>query len=99
MLYHENSLVAVQCAFLAGVYLMSTMQILAAWKCFVQAGTQCFSYLESRGLMKRSGSQSEGYQESRPELSEDRPVEEGLYWSCLKSELCVCSSAHLPCLL
>src|ERR1700733_23702 len=41
MLYHQNSLVAAQCSFLTAVYLMQTMQILAAWKCFVQASSQC----------------------------------------------------------
>ncbi|KAL1960921.1 hypothetical protein VTO42DRAFT_5905 [Malbranchea cinnamomea] len=92
MLYHENSLVAVQCAFLTGVYLMSTMQILAAWKCFVQAGTQCFSYLESRGLMRKNRNNGEvrrhnSYVDATEQASQHRPVEEGLYWSCLKSEL------------
>lgn len=45
LLYHRNSLVIAQCSFLTAVYLMSTMQILAAWKCFVQAGTQCLAWL------------------------------------------------------
>lgn len=94
MLYHENSLVAVQCAFLTGVYLMSTMQILAAWKCFVQAGTQCFSYLESRGLMRSERDPVSRRHSADTRVSpceQHRPVEEGLYWSCLKSELYVSS--------
>ncbi|KAL3492150.1 hypothetical protein BJX62DRAFT_236587 [Aspergillus germanicus] len=40
MLYHQSSLLAIQCSFLTAVYLMSTFRILAAWKAFSQAGTQ-----------------------------------------------------------
>jgi hypothetical protein len=41
MLNHENSLTWAQCSFLTTVFLMSIMRLLAAWKCFVQAGNQC----------------------------------------------------------
>ena len=92
MLYHENSLAAIQCAFLTGVYLMSTMQILAAYKCFVQASTQCLMYLSSRGWLHDTDSPKHS-----PSLAHDggvtydrdtrtRHVVESLYWSCLKTE-------------
>jgi hypothetical protein len=92
MLYHENSLAAIQCAFLTGVYLMSTMQILAAYKCFVQASTQCLMYLSSRGWLHDTDSPK-----NSPSLARDggvihdrdtrtRHVVESLYWSCLKTE-------------
>jgi hypothetical protein len=79
ILYHKNTLVVVQCTFLTAVYLMSTMQILAAWKCFVQAGTQCLAWLTSEGRLKSD----------HPDMvhSSSRHAEESLYWSCLKSEL------------
>lgn len=93
-LYCENSLLAAQCAFLTGVYLMYTMRIMAAWKAFVQAGTQCLGYFASRGLIDtRSESNIKPRdkavaEHSNPEASSDlRALEDSLYWSCLKSEV------------
>ncbi|RHZ70707.1 hypothetical protein CDV55_103909 [Aspergillus turcosus] len=93
-LYCENSLLAAQCAFLTGVYLMYTMRIMAAWKAFVQAGTQCLGYFASRGLIDtRSDSNIRNRdkavaEHSNPEASSDpRALEDSLYWSCLKSEV------------
>lgn len=82
MLYHQTSLVVAQCSFLTGVYLMSTMQILPAWKCFVQAGTQCLVWLTSNGRMKGTNNRIPVEDGSRANYAE-----ESLYWSCLKSEL------------
>jgi hypothetical protein len=98
ILYCENSLISTQCAFLTGVYLMYTLRIMAAWKSFVQAGTQCLAYLTSRRLMdiqvEHSGSREKPVSEynyaripnSAP-ASKLRVLEDGLYWSCLKSEV------------
>lgn len=91
-LYCDNSLISVQCAFLSGVYLMYTMRIMAAWKSFVQASTQCLGYFASR---RRLGFSFEPYAESGNEAikhSDDtsvnmRALEDSLYWSCLKSEM------------
>jgi hypothetical protein len=79
ILYHKNTLVVAQCTFLTAVYLMSTMQILASWKCFVQAGTQCVAWLISQGQLKSD--------HSSITQSSNRHAEESLYWSCLKSEM------------
>jgi hypothetical protein len=99
MLLHENSLLATQCSFLTGVYLMSTMRILAAWKSFAQASTQLQGYLMSTGRTEQrsvSGRSSfpihwyKSHHVSRIDNHPDqsvRAVEESLYWSCLKSEL------------
>lgn len=95
MLYHHNSLVIAQCSFLTAVYLMSTMQILAAWKCFVQAGTQCLAWLTSQGRMKGITSEhtATSLQDGNGTYRDHNPAttqaEESLYWSCLKSELSV----------
>ena len=72
---------------------MSTLRILAAWKCFVQAGSQCLAWLSSQGRMTRNHK----LKSTIPlegnmlwEQSEDDKVhhiEESLYWSCLKSEM------------
>ncbi|CAI4217750.1 unnamed protein product [Parascedosporium putredinis] len=83
LLYHDNSILAVQCSFLTAVYLMSTMRILAAWKCFAQTGTQYLAWrihrVQDQGpdAMNQPvpGNDGEGY------------IAESLYWSCLKSEL------------
>ncbi|KAH8879240.1 hypothetical protein GQ53DRAFT_855030, partial [Thozetella sp. PMI_491] len=86
MLYHENSMLAVQCSFLTAVYLMSTLRILAAWKCFAQAGTQCLGWL-ARRIPDPDAPEPEDPQ---------RYVEESLYWSCLKSELELRTELGLP---
>jgi hypothetical protein len=93
MLYHDNSLLSAQCSFLTAVFLMSTMRILAAWKCFVQAGNQCLTWLTSQGRMHfatQEDSTTPAEQDGKSIHGQDqqkRYVEESLYWSCLKSEL------------
>ena len=85
MLYHDNSLLAVQCSFLTAVYLMSTMRILAAWKCFAQTGTQYLAW-----LIRHGGGQEQGSTAQLMVLEDnkaERYIAESLYWSCLKSEL------------
>lgn len=92
-LFCENSLIAVQCAFLSGVYLMYTMRIMAAWKAFVQASTQCLGYFASRRRLRFSFEPRAA--QSRNEVPEHddhasanvRALEDSLYWSCLKSEM------------
>jgi hypothetical protein len=101
MLYHHNSLMIAQCSFLTAVYLMSTMQILAAWKCFVQAGTQCLAWLTSQGRMKGTASADlatslqREHGTHRDHSAATSQAEECLYWSCLKSELSVAPSRYL----
>jgi hypothetical protein len=96
MLTHESSLVSIQCTFLTGVYLMSTMRIMAAWKVFVQAGTQCLAYLISNGYDSVGHGSVDATARSRQhetgnitQALRDRAAKLGdsLYWSCLKSEL------------
>jgi hypothetical protein len=98
MLYHQNSLAATQCSFLTAVYLMSTMQILAAWKCFAQAGAQCLAWLTSQGRLKgtdlmHTATAPEKGNEAQPDRNPATShAEDSLYWSCLKSELYVSRS-------
>jgi hypothetical protein len=93
MVCHENSFIGAQCSFLSAVYLMSTLRILAAWKCFVQAGSQCLAWMTSQGRVTQSNQlnaaiSSEGNMLWRQRGNERaRHIEESLYWSCLKSEL------------
>jgi hypothetical protein len=72
---------------------MSTFRILAAWKCFVQAGSQCLAWLTSQSRMTRenklkaiiSFDGSTLWQQNENEKAHH--IEESLYWSCLKSEM------------
>jgi hypothetical protein len=92
MLYHQSSLIAIQCSFLIAVYLMSTFRILAAWKAFSQAGTQCVAWLTANGhhtdvqIWSRYSDWDARSANTRPSESQTS-MSESLYWSCLKSEL------------
>lgn len=91
----ENSLVAAQCGFFTGVYLMYTLRILAAWKAFINAGTQCLGYFASKRLIDITSYPSAPDETFRhisnhqdgPSTSNSRALEDALYWSCLKSEV------------
>lgn len=71
-----NSLMAVQCGFLAGVYRMYTMRQFAAWKCFNYASVACLGYLHCRAMIGDVGV-----------TADEKHFEQRVYWSCLKSEL------------
>ncbi|RSL77498.1 hypothetical protein CEP51_009034 [Fusarium floridanum] len=94
MLYHSNCLMAAQCSFLTAVYLMTTFRIMAAWKEFSQAGSQCV------GLLVAGGSLDEEGRAKSPETEGmsvgEQQMEESLYWSCLKSELELRTELGLP---
>lgn len=95
MLYHENTLVAAQCSFLTAVYLMSRLEVLAAWKSFVQASSQCLGWMKSQGWQHETSISRNDNTDNDiapdPERDrkrlKDRHIEESLYWSCLKSEM------------
>ncbi len=95
MVYHENTLLAVQCSFLTALYLMSTMDIFAAWKSFSQAGTQCLGWLASQSRFSGSTVYLVAPSGKEDRVSPARYVEESLYWSCLKSELLSLPLIHL----
>lgn len=80
MLLCRSGVIDAQCFFLAGVYLMTTLRPVEAWKMFVQASACCqgFSVDQHTG-----GGCSEG--ESNPERR--------IYWTCFKSELYVITEA------
>ena len=69
-----------QCFFYSGVYLMSKLQPLRAWRLFSQALACCQDFEcanpASQGPLTRASSATPGL-----------PVEECVYWSCWKSEL------------
>uniref|UniRef100_A0A8H7TND1 Transcription factor domain-containing protein n=1 Tax=Bionectria ochroleuca TaxID=29856 RepID=A0A8H7TND1_BIOOC len=98
MLHHANSLISAQCSFLTAVYLMSTLRIMAAWKAFSQAGTQCVGWLAARGHIQDSmdGHTSEIILHKTTSGDIEQHMEDSLYWSCLKSELELRTELGLP---
>ena len=78
----ENSVLAVQCTFLLGVYQMYSMRPLRAWMSFNQACAIFQTYLHTR---------------CRQEANRDtKRLEQRLYWSCLKSECEMRDEIDLP---
>ena len=72
-----TGILAAQCHFLAGIYLMYTMQPFDAWTEFRSASQLLYIYLQ--------------HQARRPDQQEhntvkSRHLEQRLYWSCYKSE-------------
>ena len=76
MLLCRSGVIEAQCFFLAGVYLMSTIRPIEAWKMFVQALACCQGFHDHRRPFE-------------PELEDERQLEQSIYWTCFKSELYV----------
>ncbi|KAL7267655.1 Zcf27p [Rhizina undulata] len=85
MVMASNKLIAVQCLFLAGIYYMYTMNQFAAWKMFNAASVSCQGYLHRKEKMQYDLS------ELGDSSGSTRGLEQRIYWSCLKSELELCS--------
>lgn len=84
----SNQLVAVQCLFLTGIYHMYTFHQFAAWKMFNAASVSCEGYLHRKEKAKIA--EASYGAPSMFSLSEPtRHLEQRIYWSCLKSELCI----------
>jgi hypothetical protein len=60
-----------QAFFLAGVYLMTTMRPVEAWRTFVQALTCCQSFQSA----------------TSDAAAEEAQLQHGIYWTCFRSEL------------
>ncbi|KAI5778124.1 hypothetical protein EDC01DRAFT_375061 [Geopyxis carbonaria] len=81
----SNSLTAVQCLFMAGIYYSYSMQQFAAWKMFNAASVAFMGHL------RRSSSSSSPATPASPHTT---GFEQRLYWSCLKSELELCQALN-----
>ncbi len=76
------------------------MRIMASWKAFAQASTQCLAYLKSKGVMRspaglegkedifHAGQLTPANAETSPVSGSPRPalLHESLYWVILKGE-------------
>lgn len=52
--HHHDHYLAAQLSFFTGVYFGHTMRVMAAWKAFAQAGTQCLAHFMAMGVMDGS---------------------------------------------
>lgn len=81
------SVLAAQCHFFAGVYLMYTLRPMISWQYFHQASIVYQLYLKMNGRISDDGTVlmdeivTRGYLDSRM-----RRLEQRIYWSCFKSE-------------
>jgi hypothetical protein len=74
MLLCKSGVIEAQCFFLAGVYLMSTLRPIEAWKMFVQALACCQGFLGNERTFD-------------PLDEEERQLQQSIYLTCFKSEL------------
>jgi hypothetical protein len=78
-----------QCFFFSGVYLMSALQPIHAWRHFVQALACCQEFdFASQSLAVHSNTISDA--------PKGPPAEESVYWTCWKSELEMRTFLQLP---
>jgi hypothetical protein len=70
----KSGIIEAQCFFLAGVYLMTTLRPIEAWKMFVQALACC------QGIPISNNTNDLRSQE-------ELQLQQSIYWTCFKSEL------------
>lgn len=75
----SNSLIAVQCQYLAGLYEKFLLRPLNGWSLLQQASVQLQANLYAKGLAAAS-------QRGLPCGKRARHIEQRLYWSCVKAE-------------
>ncbi|CAI7633554.1 unnamed protein product [Penicillium manginii] len=68
----SGGVIEVQCFFLAGVYLMTTLRSVEAWRMFVQALACC----EGFSILRTNDCHEDAWE-----------TKQRIYWTCLKSEL------------
>ena len=76
ILLSRTGIMEAQCFFLAGVYLMSILRPIEAWRMFVQAMACCQGFHTS---MTAHGTQ----------IEDEQKLQNSIYWTCFKSELYV----------
>ncbi|KAG9252389.1 uncharacterized protein F5Z01DRAFT_625626 [Emericellopsis atlantica] len=76
----KSGIVEAQIFFLAGVYLMTTLRPVEAWKMFVQALACC------QGFVPTAHRDAEGQHGDDPRQAESQ-LHKSIYWTCFKSEL------------
>ncbi|KAF3353867.1 AdoMet-dependent rRNA methyltransferase SPB1 [Verticillium dahliae VDG1] len=94
LLISSDELIAPQCLFLAGVFMMCVFQPLKAWRYFLQAlaGCQQLPFLAPENQEKYRGI-SDG---SHPRDHAIDTLQQAVYWSAWKSEREVRSTNYMP---
>ena len=86
----KQTVLAAQCHFFAGVYLMYTLRPMLSWQHFHQASTTYQLYLKTNGrLLEHMTIIEHGHHLLQPGSGAFRKqarLEQRLYWSCFKSE-------------
>lgn len=85
LLLCSSGIIEAQNFFLAGVYLMTTMRPVEAWKMFVQALACCQGFVPSSDV-EGGTDPTLGDDGSHGRQSESQ-LYKSIYWTCFKSEL------------
>ena len=89
MIIGSGGVLEAQCFFYSGVYLMSKLQPLGAWRLFCQALACCQDFA-------CADTSYQDHLTGVPSASQRLPAEECVYWSCWKSELELRKLLNLP---
>jgi hypothetical protein len=74
ILLSRTGIMEAQCFFLAGVYLMSILRPIEAWRMFVQAMACCQGFHTSNTA-------------DHSQIEDEQKIQNSIYWTCFKSEL------------
>jgi hypothetical protein len=74
ILLSRTGIMEAQCFFLAGVYLMSILRPIEAWRMFVQAMACCQGFHTSNTA-------------NHSQIEDEQKIQNSIYWTCFKSEL------------
>ncbi|KAK6225735.1 glucan -beta-glucosidase [Colletotrichum tabaci] len=96
-LFSSDDIIAAQCLFLSGVYMMCVFQPVKAWRHFVQALASCqqFPFLTPEAQQRYHSNAEAGDDDARDYYSIDT-LQQAVYWSSWKSEREMRGDLYLP---
>ncbi|KAL2873489.1 hypothetical protein SGCOL_011332 [Colletotrichum sp. CLE4] len=95
ILLSSDDIIAAQCLFLSGVYMMCVFQPVKAWRYFVQALASCqqFSFLTPEAQERYHSSVESGHESQHYSID---TLQQAVYWSSWKSEREMRGDLYLP---
>ncbi|TDZ67847.1 Echinocandin B biosynthetic cluster transcription factor ecdB [Colletotrichum trifolii] len=95
VLLSSDDMIAAQCLFLSGVYMMCTFQPIKAWRYFVQALASCqqFAFLTPESQQRYHSNQQSGNDLHDHSID---TLQQAVYWSSWKSEREMRGDLYLP---
>ncbi|WYZ36819.1 hypothetical protein EsH8_II_000325 [Colletotrichum jinshuiense] len=95
ILLSSDDIIAAQCLFLSGVYMMCVIQPVKAWKYFVQALASCqqFSFLTPEAQQRYHSNLESGNETHNYSID---TLQQAVYWSSWKSEREMRGDLYLP---